>query len=261
MDWKLERCTRHLYVLELENGKFYVGQAKDPDRRIRKHFNGSGSEWTRLHAPVKELMRESLQDVDYRAAELAENELVLKLMRQYGFHNVRGGFFANTSVEHVEKNLVSHGHGCVVSAGLANLVDPPVVEAVHRLSTQPPGQFPEASSTSRHVLSGAEYGLFVLKLEGGYYFVGYSTKPNVRINRHFAGKGADWTSLHRPIEVLSKRSLGFLTESQAATKATDATVALMRLFGWEKVRGGIWRSVDEEVTFKQLRLSGHTFNP
>jgi len=82
MDWKLERCVQYLYVLELANGKFYVGQAKDPDRRLRKHFNGSGSEWTRLHPPVKELMRKCLEDGDYRAGEQAENEVVLQLMRQ-----------------------------------------------------------------------------------------------------------------------------------------------------------------------------------
>ncbi|MEW5620629.1 GIY-YIG nuclease family protein [Pseudomonas putida] len=102
-------------MLELENGKFYVGQAKDPDRRIRKHFNGSDFEWTRMHRPVKELMRQCLEDVDYRAGELAESELVLQLMRQHGYHNIRGGVFANTSAEHVEKNLISHGYDSVIS--------------------------------------------------------------------------------------------------------------------------------------------------
>jgi predicted GIY-YIG superfamily endonuclease len=43
MDWMLEKCTRYLYVLELANDKFYVGQSKDPDMRIRKNFNESGS--------------------------------------------------------------------------------------------------------------------------------------------------------------------------------------------------------------------------
>jgi hypothetical protein len=115
MDWKLERCVRYLYVLSLANGKFYVGQAKDPDRRIRKHFNGSGLAWTRQHPPVKELLRKCLEDVDYRAGELAENEVVLQLMRQHGYENVRGGFFTNTSLEHVEKGLISHGYGSILS--------------------------------------------------------------------------------------------------------------------------------------------------
>ncbi|MEW5620630.1 GIY-YIG nuclease family protein [Pseudomonas putida] len=97
----------------------------------------------------------------------------------------------------------------------------------------------------------------MLKLENDHYFVGYSTKPDVRIKRHFAGTGADWTSLHKPIEVLTTRSLSFITESEAASKTADATVALMRLFGCRKVRGGVWKSVDEAVTLNQLRLYGY----
>ncbi|PMZ04936.1 hypothetical protein C1Y08_00645 [Pseudomonas sp. FW306-02-F02-AA] len=181
MDWKLERCLRYLYVLELENGKFYVGQAKDPDRRIRKHFNGSGSEWTRLHRPIKELSRHCLEEVDYRAGELAENELVLQLMRRHGYHNVRGGFFANTSSEHVEKNLLSHGHGSMIS-GNSLLAD-------FKGATGSAPQF--SPSVAIQAMRGADYSLFVLKLEDEHYFVGYSTKPAVRIKRHFAGKGAD----------------------------------------------------------------------
>ncbi|MBB6154949.1 putative GIY-YIG superfamily endonuclease [Pseudomonas sp. JAI115] len=249
MDWKLERCLRYLYVLELENGKYYVGQAKDPDRRIRKHFNGSGSEWTRMHRPVRELSRQSLDDVDYRTGELAENELVLQLMRQHGYHNVRGGFFANTSSEHIEKNLLSHGHGSIIS-DVSSLVD----------FTDGSGLVSNYSSQApMPVMCGADYSLFVLKLEDEHYFVGYSTKPDVRIKRHFAGKGADWTALHKPVEVVTTRSLGFITETEAASKTADATLALMRLFGWRKVRGGTWKSIDEAATLSQLRLSGYRY--
>ena len=175
MDWKLERCARYLYVLELENGKFYVGQAKDPDRRIRKHFNGMGSEWTRLHRPLKELSRLCLDDVDYREGERVENELVLQMMRQHGHDKVRGGFFSNTSVEHVEKNLISHGHRSVISGSISPL-DTKELQAPSAQTTQ---------QISHQVLIGADYGLFVLKLEDEHYFVGYSTKPDVRIKRHF----------------------------------------------------------------------------
>lgn len=56
--------------------------------------------------------------------------------------------------------------------------------------------------------------------------------------------------------MVTTRFLGFITEAEAAAKATDAMLALMRLFGWRKVRGGTWKSVDEVVSLKQLRLSG-----
>jgi predicted GIY-YIG superfamily endonuclease len=264
MDWKLERCVQYLYVLELASGKFYVGQAKDPDRRIRKHFNGSGSEWTRQHPPVKELMRKCLEDVDYRAGELAENEVVLQLMCQHGYENVRGGFFSSTSVEHVEKGLISHGYGSILStassSGCVNSASYQVSSVTNTLtaSLSPSPSTPtSAVPASRLAKRATEYFLFVLKLEDDCYYVGYSSKPDVLIKRYFAGKGANWTALHKPIEVLTTRSLGSLCESDAAAKTADATVSMMQLFGWRNVRGAAWKSVDPDITFKQLRAYGY----
>jgi predicted GIY-YIG superfamily endonuclease len=269
MDWKLEKCIRHLYVLELADGKFYVGQAKDPDRRIRKHFNGSGSAWTRLHPPVKELLRKRLEDDDYRAGELAENEVVLQLMRQYGYENVRGGFFTNTSDEHVEKTLVSHGYGSILSTASSSdcfnsTNNQPCNAASKPLPSLPFSPAPNvtAGPSSRPSKQDVEYFLFILNLEGDRYYVGYSSKPDVRIKRYFAGKGSDWTGLYKPVEVLTTRLLvGALRESDAAARTADATVSMMRLFGWRNVRGAAWKSVDPEVVFKQLRAYGYYDDP
>jgi predicted GIY-YIG superfamily endonuclease len=257
MDWMLEKCTRYLYVLELANDKFYVGQSKDPDKRIRKHFNGSGSAWTRLHPPVKELTRSRLEYVDYRMGELAENELVLQLMHQHGYQNVRGGFFSNTNVEHVEKGLISHGYGLVLSAATSSecLANAECI-LVPRLPSNP-SVLETVTQTSSPTKQNTEYFLFVLTLEDDCYYVGYSSKPDVRIKRYFSGKGATWTALHKPVGVLTTRSLGLLCESDAATKTADATLSMMKLFGWRNVRGAAWKSVDPDITFKQLRTYGY----
>ncbi|WP_083272669.1 GIY-YIG nuclease family protein [Pseudomonas sp. ENNP23] len=237
-EWKSELCQRHLYVLELKGGRYYVGQAKDPDRRIRKHFNGSGAEWTRIHPPLREISRTDLGLVDYRTGELAENTAVLELMQQHGFQNVRGGFFTNVSVEHTAKALISHGHGNILSTtSLKQLLSP-----------------------ERSVIKGCdaatEYSLFVLLLDGDRYFVGYSSNPDARIRRHFAGKAADWTALHKPLETVTTRSLGFITESEAAHAADRATVALMRKAGWRNVRGGSLWSLDAGDILKLLHSRG-----
>lgn len=236
--WKSELCRRHLYVLELQGGRYYVGQAKDPDRRIRKHFNGSGAEWTRIHPPLREISRTDLGLVDYRTGELAENTAVLELMQQHGFQNVRGGFFTNISVEHTAKALISHGHGDIFSTtSLKQLLSP-----------------------ERSVIKGydaaTEYSLFVLLLDEDKYFVGYSSNPDARIRRHFAGKAADWTALYKPLEIVTTRSLGLISESEAAHAADRATVALMRKAGWRNVRGGSLWSLDAGDILKLLHSRG-----
>jgi len=240
-NWRF--CDRHLYVLELAGGKFYVGQAKDPDRRIRKHFNGSGSQWTRMHRPVREVSRELLAGVDYRAGEIAENTLVVQLMRLHGYQNVRGGFFTSISAEMVVKGLISHGYEEAfqlldtsveklegLSMGVVDLVNPVIP---------------------------SEHSVFVLRLEGEKFFVGYSTNPTTRIARHFSGKASDWTAFYKPAEVLFTRSLGSITTSAAAAKTAEATVALMRLAGWKNVRGGPWNRMDNAEIAKLLNAHGY----
>ena len=35
-----------IYILELENNKYYVGKTTNPNFRLEQHFNNSGSHWT-----------------------------------------------------------------------------------------------------------------------------------------------------------------------------------------------------------------------
>ncbi len=41
------------YVLLLENDKYYVGITSNYKQRMENHFNGRGSEWTKLHKPIR----------------------------------------------------------------------------------------------------------------------------------------------------------------------------------------------------------------
>ena len=86
-----------------------------------------------------------------------------------------------------------------------------------------------AGSAAGHVYS--------LRLENDCYYVGWSSQVNIRIAQHFLGKGAKWTELHPPIEVLSVVP-GDLVMEEATT------IAMMCRHGWENVRGGPWCAVD-----------------
>ena len=77
----------YIYILELEQGKYYVGKTNDPEIRINKHFDSEGSAWTKKYKPIKEIQRISNCD-DYD-----EDKYTLKYMNMYGIENVRGGSF------------------------------------------------------------------------------------------------------------------------------------------------------------------------
>ena len=54
-----------IYILELENKKYYVGKTTNPDFRLEQHFNNSGSQWTKKYKPIKILeLKSNCDDYD-----------------------------------------------------------------------------------------------------------------------------------------------------------------------------------------------------
>ena len=46
-----------IYVLKLEENKYYIGQSKDTEQRKRLHLKGKqGSEWTKKYKPIEEII-------------------------------------------------------------------------------------------------------------------------------------------------------------------------------------------------------------
>ncbi len=74
-----------VYVLKLENEKFYVGFSRNVSQRIITHINGtSGVQWVQDNKPL------SIIDV-YKGTPLMEQSRTEELMCEFGIANVRGG--------------------------------------------------------------------------------------------------------------------------------------------------------------------------
>ncbi len=82
-----------VYVLELENNKYYVGSTNNRKRRMKEHSSPrGGSKWTRLHKPVRLVKEYKRIPSDYYLGK--EAQVTAELMLQYGINNVRGAMFA-----------------------------------------------------------------------------------------------------------------------------------------------------------------------
>ena len=80
-----------VYVLALEDGKYYVGLATHGcEFRIGEHCSNMGSKWTQIHKALHVI------DFYYPASKKLEKELVLYYAHKYGAANVRGGPFCST---------------------------------------------------------------------------------------------------------------------------------------------------------------------
>lgn len=80
--------------------------------------------------------------------------------------------------------------------------------------------------------------LYALSLEGGYWYVGMSRNPEKRFGKHLRGKGAVWTRLHRPIEIVELRPTTIMVDSEASLLEDEMTLEYAKKYGVEVVRGG-----------------------
>jgi hypothetical protein len=89
-----------IYVLLLEDNKYYVGKTNNLDFRLEKHFNNSASAWTTKYKPIKII--ETIKNCD----DFDEDKYTLKYMSQYGIHNVRGGTYCTLVLDIYTINLL-----------------------------------------------------------------------------------------------------------------------------------------------------------
>lgn len=87
----------YIYVLKLENGKYYIGKTLNPYFRLKSHFNLEGSEWTKIHKPIKLL--DLIEGDDYD-----EDKYTKMYMDKYGIDNVRGGSYISIKLDKQTKN-------------------------------------------------------------------------------------------------------------------------------------------------------------
>ena len=81
-----------LYVLKLENEKYYVGISLHVCQRLGAHFNGHGSKFTQKYKPLEVVEIVPMFDcTSYEDAKIPENRKTFELMIKYGWKSVRGG--------------------------------------------------------------------------------------------------------------------------------------------------------------------------
>ena len=84
-----------IYVLQLEQGKYYVGKTTQPSFRIEKHFHREGSYWTKKYEPL------SIVEIIPNCDSFDEDKHTIRYMEKYGINNVRGGSFCQINLSDV----------------------------------------------------------------------------------------------------------------------------------------------------------------
>ena len=87
---KQENDKEIIYILLLENSKYYIGKTKNLDLRLKQHFNDSvyGAIYTKKYKPLKLIETFPIVSI------FCEDKYVKIYMEKYGINNVRGGTYS-----------------------------------------------------------------------------------------------------------------------------------------------------------------------
>ena len=90
-----------IYVLELHEGKYYVGKTTNIEFRLEDHINGIGSAWT-IKYKYKSLLK-SIKGCDPQD----EDKYTLMYMELFGIDCVRGGSFCEIELNNDDKLIIN----------------------------------------------------------------------------------------------------------------------------------------------------------
>jgi len=90
-----------VYVLACQGGNYYVGVADNVEAAYMEHYMGIGSEWTRLHTPIR------VERVIPNAESYDESALLRGYFLLYGVDHVRGGPYDRIEMPEAQRNQIN----------------------------------------------------------------------------------------------------------------------------------------------------------
>lgn len=110
-----QNLLEYIYVLKLENGKWYVGKTNNLNNRINAHKNGNGSEYTKIFKVI------SLHHYHIKNNIFDEDNTVKEYMIKYGIDSVRGGTYSsvklNDNIKILLQNEINHANNFCFNCG------------------------------------------------------------------------------------------------------------------------------------------------
>jgi hypothetical protein len=105
-----------IYILRLEKNKYYVGTSGNLVKRLKDHFSGRGSAWTKKYKPLE------VVDIIENRDMFTEDNTTKTFMFRYGIDDVRGGSYCRVKlspcdVETIQKEYRGVNNLCFKCGG------------------------------------------------------------------------------------------------------------------------------------------------
>ena len=212
-----------IYLLELEENTVYVGKSNNFDDRKSTHFKGKGAEWTKKYKPlrVKDLI--DFGNILEKDEDKIETLATINVMRQYGWKNVRGGYFIN--VDEVSTLYALKSHMLKPNNPFnIDFLDVSELDIVFRQNNY-------------------KYLVYVILLENNFFNIGHTSNIYKTYKRYINKKGSSLNSRYAFIKIqeLFEPPDNF----ESILDFVDVCVLeYAKKYGAEKVRGGRFTITD-----------------
>lgn len=90
-----------VYILELNNNKYYVGKTNNLENRLNKHKNNTGCWWTKKYG------FKAVYKIYYDCDDYDEDKYTIMMMNKYGLDNVRGGSFTQKDLDYKHVSTIN----------------------------------------------------------------------------------------------------------------------------------------------------------
>ena len=227
----------YIYVLKLENNRWWIGKTKNPTSRINKHIYGKGSIWTRKN---KVIATEELLE------EVSLTDITLKYMKEYGWENVRGTCFSNMPEQYIPRKIKDYifnlggDFKMIFQSDNQDIVEEVKEKNSHIFDFREDNI--EVKSQDQEF--NEKHLVYVLRLENDKWWIGKTTNIKRTLKKIKNGEGSPWTIINR---------LKKLEELRENSDLKEVTLEYMRNYGWENVRGYAWSQWNMKNPPKELR--------
>lgn len=202
------RRTKDIYVLELENGTYYVGKKVAGDQRridihlgkkkVGKQFSTS---WVVKNGPVAKVLHEFPNCSDYD-----EDRITKMMMSIYGIDKVRGGSYSSCELFQCQKDLLQK-------------------------------LLPEPCKHDLSYFHQQNFTVYCFLLKDDRYYIAHMCSTDVISEFVSRNAHTDWFKKYPFVKVLGRKT------NCTQFDADMYLVAAMRKFGLENVRGGNFSSM------------------
>ena len=107
--------TTNIYILKLENNKYYIGKSDDIGKSYLEHINGTASYWTRKYKPF------SINKIISNVTSSEEEKYIIEYMCIYGIDNVRGGLYVTEALDKLQRHTIRKSiwkiNNCCIQCG------------------------------------------------------------------------------------------------------------------------------------------------